>query len=478
MGDRPSSSQPGGLVRPGRMRASWARSEQYGVSPEEVAAVYADQLPTGSLFFECGAQVLLGLRTALADEPVGVMLTDPHGLVLARWSDDSRIERSLDRVHLAPGYFYDEQTAGTNGLALALVDQVPALVRGSDHYVAPLRRYTCAAAPVMDPLDGRLLGCINLTTWSQTSSHLLLALAQSASANTSSLMQVRSVGLAEQPAPRGEVFHVLTGERPLGEDDPCLSPAWRTARAETASAMAAGGLVAVVGEAGSGRTTLAMLGRRVGNRRGRVLIARAPRPSDVTGWMALWSPELRADDIGVVVAGADALPTWAAEQLAAHAPGSRRPHPLTVTASSFEAIPRPLREIVHTVVEAPPLRHRADDVARLAAFFTRQLRHRDVGFTPRATRALTAAPWPGNVAELRTVVRDAAARSDLVDVRHLPASVVSGSDHVLTRIEAFERDEIVRCLASPGATVAHAATELGISRATLYRKIARYRITV
>lgn len=478
MGEELSGSAPRGLLRSGRMRASWARSEQYGVSPEEVGEVYADQLPTGSLFFECGAQVLRGLRTTLADEPVGVMLTDPHGLVLARWSDDHRIERSLDRVHLAPGFYYDEQTAGTNGLALALVDQVPALVRGGDHFVAPLRRYTCAAAPVLDPRDGQLLGCINLTTWSQTSSHLLLALAQSASANTSSLMQVRSVGLQERPAPRGEVFHVLTGERPLGADDPCVSVAWNTARAETAAALAAGGLVAVVGEPGSGRTTLAMLGRRAGNRRGRVLVARAPRPSGVAGWLALWSPELHAQDIGVVVAGADTLPSWAAEQLVADAAGSRRPHPLTVTASSFEAIPGPLRDIVHTVVEAPPLRHRAEDVAPLAAFFARQLRHRDVDFTPRAIRALTAASWPGNVAELRTAVRDAAARSDLVDVRHLPADVVSGTDHVLTRIEAFERDEIVRCLAAPGATVAHAATELGMSRATLYRKISRYRIAL
>ncbi|UIJ35416.1 helix-turn-helix domain-containing protein [Allobranchiibius sp. GilTou73] len=461
------------------MRASWARSEQYGVSPEEVAEVYADELPTGSLFFECGARVLQGLRTTLADEPVGVMLTDPHGLVLTRWSDDSRIEHSLDRVHLAPGFYYDERTAGTNGLALALADQVPALVRGGDHYVAPLRRYTCAAAPVMDPGDGRLLGCINLTTWSQTSSHLLLALAQSASANTTSLMQVRSVGLHEQPAPRGEVFHVLTGERPLGAEDPCVSIGWSAARAETIAALATGGLVAVVGESGSGRTTLAMLGRRAGNRRGRVLVARAPRPSDVSGWMALWSPELRADDIGVVVSAADTLPSWAAAQLVADAGGrDRRPHPLTVTARSYETIPSPLREAVHTVVEAPPLRHRADDVAPLAAFFARQLRHRDVGFTPRAMRALGAASWPGNVAELRTVVRDAAARSDLVDVRHLPAGVVSGGDHVLTRIEAFERDEIVRCLAAPGATVAHAATELGMSRATLYRKISRYRIAL
>ena len=43
---------------------------------------------------------------------------------------------------------------------------------------------------------------------------------------------------------------------------------------------------------------------------------------------------------------------------------------------------------------------------------------------------------------------------------------------------ACERDEIVRCLTEPGTTVTRAAEELGIGRATLYRKIAQYKITV
>ena len=55
----------------------------------------------------------------------------------------------------------------------------------------------------------------------------------------------------------------------------------------------------------------------------------------------------------------------------------------------------------------------------------------------------------------------------MVDVRHLAAEVLSGSHRRLTRIEAFERDEIVRCLSTPGATVTSAASALGMSRATL-----------
>lgn len=45
----------------------------------------------------------------------------------------------------------------------------------------------------------------------------------------------------------------------------------------------------------------------------------------------------------------------------------------------------------------------------------------------------------------------------LDDVHLAPGSRMSGSHRRLTRIEAFERDEIVPCLSMPGATVTSAA---------------------
>ena len=71
-------------------------------------------------------------------------------------------------------------------------------------------------------------------------------------------------------------------------------------------------------------------------------------------------------------------------------------------------------------------------------------------------------------------MRHAATRADVIDVRHLPSEVLSGSHRRLTRIEAFEREEIVRCLTRPGVTMKEAAAELGMSRATIYRKLAQY----
>jgi sigma-54 dependent transcriptional regulator, acetoin dehydrogenase operon transcriptional activator AcoR len=76
------------------------------------------------------------------------------------------------------------------------------------------------------------------------------------------------------------------------------------------------------------------------------------------------------------------------------------------------------------------------------------------------------------------VVRAAASRTDEVDLRHLPSEVLSRTRRRLTRIEAFEREEIVRVLTLPGMTMSEAARELGMSRATIYRKIAQYEIRI
>ena len=119
-----------------RLRASWRRSEEYGVSAEAVEPVFSGTYDEGSLFFECGREVLTELHQTLVNEPISIMLTDSEGLVLNRLSGDTSLLRALDAVHLAPGFAFSEREAGTNGLALALADRAPAVVRAAEHYSA------------------------------------------------------------------------------------------------------------------------------------------------------------------------------------------------------------------------------------------------------------------------------------------------------------------------------------------------------
>lgn len=467
-----------------RLLASWQRSAEYGVSAEEVDPVWAGSVAGDSLFYQCGQEVLTGLYQTLANEPLSLMLTDAEGLVLNRFSGDTSLLRALDKVHLAPGFSFSERQAGTTGLGLALADRTPSLVRAEEHYSASLRTYTCAAVPVIDPRSGRLEGSVNITTWSKSSPELLLALAQSAASNTSTLMLARSGGREAKAGPKGGVFRVQRGRLEPGAGTlRAMSRAWTEALGLAGAALTAGRVAAAVGEPGSGRATLMAQAIRQAHPGNRILSASAPAPVDVEAWLSLWTPELAKPDTSVIVENVDLLPAWAAQELSARAVHARhsmpvsdgRPSTLTwaVTAEELMAVPQPLAAMVETVVPVPALHERIADVMPLARYAARQARMREVNFTPAAERVLTSYGWPGNVDELFSVVHDAAARTETIDVRHLPPALVGRPGPNLTRMEAIERDEIVRCLSSPGMTVGAAAAELGISRATMYRRMAR-----
>lgn len=455
-----------------RLSASWQRSQRYGAPVEQVAPVYTGSVDDESLFARCGQEVLQDLHETLVNEPVSLMLTDHDGHVLSRACHDRALVTALDKTYLAPGFAFSEREAGTNGLGLALADRAPTLVRGSEHYCAGLRNYTCAAVPVLDPVRGALLGSVNVTTWSRKSADLLLALAQTAAGHVSALMLARGHGLQPRPLPRGEIFKVNTTQSEL---TPELPGPWQTALAEVQSTIAAGLSVGVVGEPGVGRSTLLAAALHHAHPHDRILHAHAPAPRDTESWLALWTPELSKENTSVIASDVDSLPSWAATELAGIIT-TRARRPLTVTAREATTIPEALAHHVDAVVQLPPLRHRPNDILPLAAHLGRRARDREIRFSPEAARALRTYHWPDNVEQLRRVIREAAAKSDIIGIRHLPPEVLCGPTRTLTRIETLERDEIIRCLGEPDTTVTQAADILGMSRATIYRKITQYGI--
>ena len=457
-----------------RLSASWQRSENYGAPMERVAPVYIGSVDDESLLLRCGREVLTGFADRLANEPVSVMLTDHDGRVLCRTCHDRTLVEALDNTYLAPGFAFSEREAGTSGLGLALADGTPSLVRGDEHYCTGLWHYTCAAVPVLDPVHGQLLGSVNLTTWSQRSANLLLALAESAAGHTSALMHARDHGAQPRTAPRGEVFRVSPPQS-RSSSAPELSETWQASLDEAETALTAGLSVGVTGEPGNGKTALLASALRRAHPRDRILNARPPNPRDAESWLSLWPPELGKDNTSVIIGGVDALQSWDSTELARIVRAKAR-RPLTVTARDAGTIPEELASLVDTVVDLPPLRQRPDDIVPLAQHFGGQARGREVRFTTRATRALRTYHWPGNAEQLRRVAREAAAKSDVIDTHHLAPEVLCGPTRTLTRIETVERDEIARCLAVPRTTVVRAAEILGMSRATIYRKVSRYGI--
>jgi transcriptional regulator of acetoin/glycerol metabolism len=132
----------------------------------------------------------------------------------------------------------------------------------------------------------------------------------------------------------------------------------------------------------------------------------------------------------------------------------------------------------HTVT-VPALRHRIDDLDELVPRLLSEItRGAHVGLAPDAMRQLSKLPWPGNVAQLRRVLTETVARqrSGIISADKLPPECRSVTRRKLTQMEALERDAIVRSLQDNGGNKLEAARALGMSRATIYRKISDYGI--
>jgi transcriptional regulator with PAS, ATPase and Fis domain len=142
-------------------------------------------------------------------------------------------------------------------------------------------------------------------------------------------------------------------------------------------------------------------------------------------------------------------------------------------------------------VHVPPLRERRSDIPTLAHWFLERCAPgRSVQVTNAAMKSLLQYDWPGNVRELENCMERAVALADhqILDVDDLPPAIASvsqatdsapaGSTEELstTDLEDIERTTIERVFQQVKGDKALAGKMLGISRATLYRKLKRYNI--
>ncbi|MBA8826069.1 transcriptional regulator of acetoin/glycerol metabolism [Saccharopolyspora lacisalsi] len=130
-------------------------------------------------------------------------------------------------------------------------------------------------------------------------------------------------------------------------------------------------------------------------------------------------------------------------------------------------------------VEVPPLRHHLEDIEEIAPLMLRRITKRsDVRFSSAAMRTLLRRSWAGNVTDLQRTIQSAVRRSraEVIELDDLPPECHSHNRRILTPLESMERDAIVNALAESGHNRAQAARSLGISRATIYRKINEYGI--
>src|SRR5271165_2887434 len=165
-------------------------------------------------------------------------------------------------------------------------------------------------------------------------------------------------------------------------------------------------------------------------------------------------------------------------------------------------------------IHIPPLRERADDIPLLVNYFleknARELKRPPKSVAASVIKTLEKYHWPGNVRELENAIRRAhvMAKSDAILLADLPPEITGGNgsgapplsatvgeataadaaalarqlfqwarrDPKLKVISAVERELVIQALKEANNNQVHAAKLLGITRATLRKRIEKFGI--
>ncbi|MGW1676848.1 sigma-54-dependent Fis family transcriptional regulator [Saccharopolyspora sp. NPDC002376] len=556
--------------------ASWWRALEHQVNAEEPAPAFVADRDVESLLVRSAKPILDHLTTELAAHPVAILLTDANGLVVNRSSPDRALESGLDRISLAPGFSYTEESVGTNGIGTTLECQQPVLVSGFEHFNGSLADFECAGAPIYHPIRRNLVGVLDLTSWTGAPGPLLLTLARrmakqiedamlagagarelalfreylaSSQRGSGAILAVNedvvminnhaqefydaadraalithTVDAAGSSKPvtivadlpsgvvarleyrpvysgsvlAGGVFRVknhAASRRTIGHAELHLpgvagtSPAWRQACSAAQASLTGRNWLLLTGERGTGKAALAQAVARRHAPNSSLIVRDCESVDDCAAWVIALTEDVAGGIApAVVLRHADALGAEGIRHLAdlfttwQAAPPLEAPVWVAVTLSDRPQDPDAAGWLMpffaHTV-EVPPLRHRSDDLRHLVPhLLARHAKGRDLAPSDACLRQLMRLPWPGNVRQLNSVLTEVSRRqcSGTIEATDLPAECRTIARRQLTQLESIERDAIVHSLATHEGNKERAAADLGMSRATIYRKIRAFGI--
>ena len=140
-------------------------------------------------------------------------------------------------------------------------------------------------------------------------------------------------------------------------------------------------------------------------------------------------------------------------------------------------------------VEVPPLRKRRDDIMPIASHFLESFSRKYGGesrsFSPAAERALLDYSWPGNVRALRHAVERAVILTEdkvigprdlQLDYAEQPTRSTTQVMPTILNLDHLEKETILKALRKHGFNISRAAGELGLTRASLYRRMEKHDI--
>lgn len=91
-----------------------------------------------------------------------VVVADAEGVVLWR-SGSPRVKRQADGLGFTDGATWTEATVGTNAIGTALAEAAPVQLFSAEHFENAQVPWYCTASPIHDPIDGSLIGIVDVS---------------------------------------------------------------------------------------------------------------------------------------------------------------------------------------------------------------------------------------------------------------------------------------------------------------------------
>jgi len=138
---------------------------------------------------------------------------------------------------------------------------------------------------------------------------------------------------------------------------------------------------------------------------------------------------------------------------------------------------------INTVeITIPPLCDRVDDIPMLANhflnYYSKKYRKEVLSISPTAVNKLKKYPWPGNVRELQHSIERAVIMADSATLQesdflfNRKGSNDSATDSL--NLDEVEKAAVVKAIQLHSGNISKAAEELGLTRASLYRRMEKY----
>ena len=457
---------------------------------------------------EVGREYIEEFYDLLSPEQFITAIVDNQGYVL-HIAGSRRIISDFAKHNYAPGFRFTEKDVGTTATSLCLEKQIPVQINDKEHFYKRAQGYTSSAAPIFEK-DGRLHGVLVVSGKNAlVHPHTLVMIASAARSIEKQIRLVRR---------NRELSETLSGARPyftfghLVGGSPGFTHTLELARraAETDST------VLLMGETGTGKELFAQAIHNAGPKNHGPFIpvncGAIPAElmeSEMFGYVhGAFSGALKGgrpgkfeladggtlllDEIGdmphnMQVKLLRVLQTGEIQSIGSTTTKKVRVRIIAATnVNLVNAIKKKRfrQDLYYRLnilpITIPPLRDRGEaDIRNLASHFIKKY-NPGCRLNHEAAQLLAAYDWPGNVRELENTIQQAIHLSDGKELTPEHLNLPDHSEHRPSfrrgAIRDMERDVILSTLEANGFNMAKAAPLLGISRATLYRKVKEFGI--